>query len=113
LIRHKGDYDNSLGTDRADKESQKNTTIHLIISGKVQGVFFRSTLKTVADSLFVTGWTRNLADGTVEAVLQGRENNVRKVIDWCHIGPRNARVESVIETPVDEVKSYRNFSIIS
>jgi acylphosphatase len=91
----------------------KLTTIQLVVSGKVQGVFFRSSLKSVADELSVTGWTRNLVDGTVEALLQGNENQVRKVIDWCQVGPRNARVNSVKETPVDEPRIYRNFVVLS
>jgi acylphosphatase len=102
-----------FGENDGKKEKPKLKTIHVVIRGRVQGVFFRSSLKNVADDIFVTGWTRNLEDGTVEAVLQGEENNVRRVIDWCHIGPSNARVESVCETPVDKGKIYRNFVIIS
>ena len=96
-----------------DEGELKIITFQVVVSGKVQGVFFRSSLKNLADGLSITGWTRNLADGTVEALLQGDETRVRKVIDWCHIGPRNAHVDSVKASPVDEKKIYRNFTVLA
>lgn len=68
---------------------------HLYISGYVQGVFFRSTMKEVADRYGVKGWVRNLPDGRVEAVLEGPEDKVNKVIEWAWRGPPLAEVEDV------------------
>jgi len=67
----------------------------LYISGIVQGVFFRATMKEVADSLGVKGWVRNLPDGRVEALVEGPEDRVKEIIRWAHKGPRLAKVEKV------------------
>lgn len=66
------------------------------MEGIVQGVFFRANTVTVAKSNGVCGWVRNKPDGTVEAVLEGTENDVKKVIEWCHRGPSAARVDRVM-----------------
>jgi acylphosphatase len=95
-----------------NSEKSKTTTFQVVITGKVQGVFFRSTLKNVAQETGVNGWTRNLPDGSVEALLQGDESKVQKVIEWCHIGPRGAHVVSVKASPIDETKSYRSFAVL-
>jgi acylphosphatase len=68
---------------------------HLFISGIVQGVSFRASTQTEARKLGVKGWVRNLADGRVEAVLQGPREPVDELIRWCHRGPPAARVEKV------------------
>ena len=72
-----------------------NTRVHVFISGKVQGVFFRSSTKDRADELGITGWVGNLADGRVEAVFEGEEGNVEKMAQWCRKGPEYARVNDV------------------
>lgn len=72
-----------------------NIRVHVFISGKVQGVFFRSSTKDRADELNLTGWVRNLADGQVEAVFEGEEGNVEKMVQWCRRGPEYARVTDV------------------
>lgn len=69
--------------------------IKIFVTGKVQGVFFRQTLKVTAKKNNVFGWVRNLDDGRVEAVLEGNEEKVSRVIEWAHRGPANARVEDV------------------
>ncbi len=68
---------------------------HLRIYGIVQGVFFRATMKEVADRLGVKGWVRNVADGSVEAVLEGPRDKVLQVIKWAHRGPPAAKVTRV------------------
>jgi acylphosphatase len=65
------------------------------VSGRVQGVFFRETLRRRAESARVAGWVRNNPDGTVEAVLEGEPKAVERMVDWCREGPRGARVEWV------------------
>lgn len=68
---------------------------HVYISGRVQGVFFRANTKRMADSLGVKGWVRNLMDGRVEAIFEGGEENVKRLIEWCWKGPPAARVDNV------------------
>lgn len=69
--------------------------IRIFVTGKVQGVFFRQALKVMAKKNDVFGWVKNLKDGRVEAVLEGDEEKVTRLIEWSHGGPANARVEDV------------------
>ncbi|MFM7795292.1 MAG: acylphosphatase [Candidatus Nitrosotenuis sp.] len=69
--------------------------VHLFIKGKVQGVFFRQAMKVTAKKNNATGWVRNLKDGRVEAVIEGDDLDVSNIVEWCHGGPANARVEDV------------------
>ena len=69
--------------------------IHLFIKGKVQGVYFRQRMKSVAEKNNVKGWVRNLQDKRVEAVLEGKDTDVNEVVEWSHVGPVNAVVEDV------------------
>ena len=69
--------------------------VRLFIKGKVQGVFFRQALKVTAKKNNVTGWVRNLKDGRVEALLEGEDENVSALVEWCHGGSANARVEDI------------------
>jgi len=72
-----------------------NQRVRVFIKGKVQGVFFRQALKVKAKQNNVFGWVKNLIDERVEAVLEGNEENVDFLVEWCHGGPANARVEDV------------------
>jgi acylphosphatase len=67
----------------------------VLISGRVQGVFFRHTCHEVAEEHGVSGWVRNLPDGTVEAVFEGPAEDVRRLVEWSRHGPRAAVVEDV------------------
>jgi len=78
---------------------------HLLISGRVQGVFFRAWTKERADQLGVTGWVRNCADGSVEALLEGNEPAVRKLVEQLHHGPPSAQVTQVV---VEEAAPQEN-----
>jgi len=69
--------------------------VHLFIKGKVQGVFFRQAMKVTAKKNNATGWVKNLKDGRVEAIIEGEDLDVSNVVEWCHAGPANARVEDV------------------
>jgi acylphosphatase len=69
--------------------------VHAIISGRVQGVFFRMETKQAAQRFGVSGWVRNLRDGTVEAVFEGKKSQVDAILDWCNQGPANALVTDV------------------
>ena len=72
-----------------------NQRIRIIVTGKVQGVFFRQALKVMAKKNDVFGWVKNLKDGRVEAVLEGDEEKIGRLVEWSHGGPANARVEDV------------------
>ncbi|MGI9565468.1 MAG: acylphosphatase [Nitrosopumilus sp.] len=72
-----------------------NQRIKIFVTGKVQGVFFRQTLKVMAKKNNVSGWVKNLKDGRVEAVLEGDDEKLNRLIEWAHGGPANARVEDV------------------
>jgi acylphosphatase len=65
------------------------------VSGRVQGVFFRDSCRAEAEARGVAGWVTNEADGSVTAHLEGDDAAVAAVVDWCHMGPRHARVERV------------------
>ena len=78
--------------------------IHLLVSGKVQGVFFRQALKVVAKKNNVLGWVRNLTDKRVEAILEGDNNSVNSIIEWARVGPANSRVDGV-EVSNEEFKN--------
>ncbi|HEY0067038.1 MAG TPA: acylphosphatase [Flavisolibacter sp.] len=77
-------------------------TVHLLIKGKVQGVFFRATAKEVADELGLTGWVQNTDEGHVEAMATGTEKQLNDFIAWCKQGPPRARVSEVIPTEKSE-----------
>ena len=83
----------------------------VVIEGKVQGVFFRANMQRVARSLDLAGWVRNLPDGRVEAVLEGAENNMAAMLDWCRQGPPYAIVRQVEVTEEPYSGDYRDFSI--
>jgi acylphosphatase len=68
---------------------------HILVSGQVQGVLFRSETRHIAASYGVKGWVRNLPDGRVEAVLEGDRDAVEKTLDFCRQGPPGAHVGSV------------------
>ena len=84
--------------------------VHVIIYGRVQGVWFRAHTKKIADKLGIKGWVRNLPDGSVEAVFEGNEESIEEMIKWCHQGPPLARVDRV-EINYEEPKGERNFEI--
>ena len=70
-------------------------TLHLQILGRVQGVGFRESMRREAERRGVTGWVRNCANGSVEAVLQGEEEAVNTLLAWARTGPSLARVDHI------------------
>ena len=75
-----------------------NSRLHLLIYGNVQGVFFRANAQSQAKTLGLTGWVRNVGDGSVEVMAEGDPQRLRKLAEWCKKGPGGAEVESVKET---------------
>ncbi|KYC52384.1 MAG: Acylphosphatase [Candidatus Methanofastidiosum methylothiophilum] len=67
----------------------------IYVSGLVQGVFYRANAQKEAQRLKVTGYIKNLSDGRVEAVIEGEDLCVNKMIQWCEVGPKYARVDKV------------------
>ncbi|MHB8263284.1 MAG: acylphosphatase [Acidimicrobiales bacterium] len=92
--------------------SSKDLTVrfHVVIEGRVQGVFFRQSCLEVAASYDLGGWVRNTPDGNVEAVFEGNSAAVRKAIEWCYQGPPLARVDRVTTYP-ENVTGERSFRI--
>ncbi len=74
-------------------------TVHLLITGKVQGVFYRAGTQEKAMELGLSGWVKNTVEGHVEAMVSGSEEKVAQFIDWCRQGPSRAQVTDVIVTP--------------
>ena len=84
----------------------------LIISGRVQGVYFRySTQEEAARLGGLTGMVRNLKTGDVEVVVEGEENQVGKLIAWCHHGPPGAKVEDVAQQTSEPTGEFSRFMI--
>ncbi len=69
--------------------------VHLIIRGRVQGVFFRQSTRTVGLDLGLRGWVRNRTSGEVEMVAEGSRDRIETLVAWCHRGPDAARVDDV------------------
>lgn len=86
-------------------------TVHLIIKGKVQGVFYRASAKDKALELGIRGWVKNIPDGHVEILANGNKQDLEKFIEWCSKGPSKAIVDDVIVSESNE-KYEQNFRII-
>ena len=85
--------------------------VRLIVSGKVQGVFFRAETQRAARGCGVTGWVRNLPDGTVEAWAEGERGQVEALVQWCRQGPPRSRVEGVEVQPGDFSGRFDSFEV--
>jgi acylphosphatase len=84
---------------------------HVIIEGRVQGVFFRQHTEDLALRLGVKGWVKNRRDGCVEAVFEGDQDKVDQIIQWCHRGPLEARVMRVHLNWEDYTGEFEDFAI--
>jgi acylphosphatase len=73
----------------------KTVRARVIVEGRVQGVFFRVETTRTAKRLELTGWVKNLPNGTVEALFEGDEAPVKEAVAWCNKGPMGARVDNV------------------
>lgn len=84
-------------------------THRLLISGRVQGVYYRESMRAEAENLGIAGWVRNLRDGRVEALVQGEAQAVSLLIDWARNGPPAARVTAIEITEVADARSLQGF----
>jgi acylphosphatase len=82
----------------------------VVVQGYVQGVFFRDTVRRMAQQRDVNGWVANRADGAVEAVFEGDTQSVERLVDFCREGPRGAQVDSV-DVSEEEPGGERGFSV--
>jgi len=85
--------------------------LHVYISGRVQGVFFRAYTQETAQSLNLGGWVRNLPDGRVEAVFEGNEKNITTMLAWCKKGPPYAVVEKAYAQEEPFTGEFQEFKI--
>jgi len=84
---------------------------YLLISGKVQGVFFRENTKNIAKNLGLTGWVKNLDNGQVEAVFEGEKEKIEEIINWAKKGPVLAKVKEVKIEWQDYQREFSDFEI--
>lgn len=85
--------------------------LHLLIFGKVQGVWYRASAEEQAKTLGLTGWVRNTPDGRVEIVAQGKEVALQTFKNWCQKGPRLAHVSRIEETKELIIEHFKTFEI--
>lgn len=85
--------------------------VHLLIRGRVQGVYFRQGMMETAEKNNVLGWVRNLSDNRVESVLEGNDSNVDAVIEWAHFGPAGAVVDELKISEENFTGEFREFEI--
>jgi len=88
-------------------------TIHLVVSGRVQGVYFRAFTKKRALKLDITGFVTNQENGDVEIVAQAKQENLDNFINWCREGPLIAKVENVDINELSTSEIFSNFEIRS
>ncbi len=89
----------------------KMVRVRVIVSGKVQGVYYRQNTMETAKKYGVTGWVRNLPDRRVEAVFEGDLASVNKVVEWCKEGPPRAEVKGVELMTEDYTGEFSDFVI--
>ena len=87
------------------------SSLHLLIKGKVQGVFYRASARNVAENLAITGWVKNTKEGNVEAVISGNDEKLLQFVNWCRQGPPAAAVSEVIVTEIT-APEFQQFSIV-
>ena len=90
---------------------EANARAHVIIHGRVQGVFFRLETQKAARRYGAAGWVRNLPDGTVEAVMEGPAEAVEALLNWCKRGPRMSRVDQVDTVREPYTGEYVDFAV--
>ncbi len=88
------------------------TRAHVYVRGRVQGVFFRASLRDKARVVGVKGWVKNCWDGSVEAVFEGKKDAVDKIVNWCRKGPAGAYVEQIDVCWEDFTGEFGEFSVV-
>jgi acylphosphatase len=83
----------------------------MVVRGRVQGVYFRASAREKAEELGISGEVRNLADGSVEVIASGTDEQLSELLKWCKVGPPHATVDEVIVSDLPE-REFKGFSII-
>lgn len=99
--------------DEDSSEVSDDVRAVVLITGRVQGVFYRATAMEVAQSLDLHGWVRNLPDGGVEAVVEGAEYSVDEFIQWCRRGPPASRVDNVEFKKFKATGEFNTFNVVN
>jgi acylphosphatase len=89
----------------------EKTRAHILISGRVQGVFFRASTERADQERGISGWVMNTRDGRVEAVLEGEKEKVEDMIHWCHQGSPHSRVTEVSVDWKEYTGEFGDFSV--
>ena len=84
---------------------------HIIVKGKVQGVWFRDSTRREAVRLGLYGWVKNCYDRSVEIVVEGPSGQIGKLLEWCQNGPSGARVSEVNEIEEEHTGEFNSFRI--
>ena len=92
-------------------EAGERGRVEVIVSGRVQGVYFRASAVNEAQTLGLTGWVMNCADGSVKVVAEGAREKLERLIAWCHEGPPGARVTAVDVQWQEAEQSFHGFQI--
>jgi acylphosphatase len=90
---------------------EEKERVHLFVSGKVQGVFFRLNAKKKAEELGISGWVRNLSDGKVEILAEGVKEKIEELIKWAQKGPLFAKVDGLEIERQDFKEEFDSFKI--
>ncbi len=85
--------------------------VKAVISGRVQGVFYRAETKKTADKLGIQGYVKNLPNGSVEAVFEGDNSIVKKMLEWCNKGPSAASVENIFSEKIEGLSNFKEFLV--
>ncbi len=86
--------------------------IHVIVNGKVQGVYYPASTQEQAQALGLTGWVRNLPNGDVEFEAQGRQEQLDTLLQWARRGPARAQVLAVTSTPCNLRVGESSFDVV-
>ena len=89
----------------------KEKRLHIFVAGVVQGVFFRAHARNAAQNFDLVGWVQNLSDGRVEIVAEGETERLRELLEWCHKGPRLARVDNIEVTWDRATGEFNSFEV--
>ncbi len=89
----------------------KMVRANVIVTGLVQGVFYRANTVEIAQSFTLTGWIKNNPNGSVEAIFEGDERSIMDMIEWCGKGPSSARVENVNVTWNEYKNEFSDFTV--
>lgn len=92
--------------------SEQLVSKHILIEGKVQGVFFRKHTKEKAKELHVVGWVKNTKDDKVEINVQGNKADIEKFVEWCKQGPPKAEVTNINIEETETDKDLKEFVIV-